>query len=239
MLRLAGIILLLLACVPLHMAWRFLGRHSPWPRRFLAGAGWCAGARVQRVGTPIAAPCLYIANHLSWIDVLILAGATDSAFVAKAEMEHWPLLGWMADLNDTVYVSREARLEAHKQAVRVQNALKSSKPLTLFPEGTTTDGRAMKLFRSSLLAAVSPPPEGVAVQPVAIDYGADGVFVGWTMDESVGQNALRILARPGPIRVTLHFLEPLADAVTHDRKRMAQISQERIGATLCIGIEGQ
>lgn len=232
LLRLTGILLWLVPCLIGHALWRLFRLKSPWPRLFLGGAGWCTGARVCILGLRHKGPVLFIANHLSWIDILLVAGATNSAFVAKADMADWPVLGWLASLNNSVYVSREARLSVAEQMQMVRDALITDQPLTLFPEGTTGDGITLLPFRSSLLAAVTPPPPNVAVQPLAIDYGAHAPRIAWTAEESVGHNALRVLAHPGTITVTLHFL-PLLDAhATADRKLMTADAQAAIAATL-------
>ena len=230
--RLCGIGVLLLLCLPLHGIWRLFRIKSPWPRIFLGGSGWCCGTRVHVSGKRCAGPVLFIANHLSWIDILLVAGATNSAFVAKADMADWPVLGWLASLNNSVYVSREARLTVQDQMMLVRDAIGDRQPLTLFPEGTTADGISLLPFRSSLLAAVTPPPAGVQVQPLAIDYGSAAPDIAWTDDESVGHNAFRVLARRGTLPVTLHFLPPLSGETVRNRKHMAAEAQAAIAQTL-------
>jgi lyso-ornithine lipid O-acyltransferase len=230
--RIAAIFLWLIPCLFGHGLWRLVRQKSPWPRLFLGGAGWCTGTRVRISGDRHDGPVLFIANHLSWIDILVVAGATNSAFVAKADMADWPVLGWLASLNKSVYVSREARLSVAEQMQMVRDALVSDQPLTLFPEGTTGDGITLLPFRSSLLAAVTPPPPNVRVQPLVIDYGEHAPRIAWTAQESVGHNALRVLAQRGTIDVTLHFL-PLLDAHdTSDRKIMTAEAQAAIAARL-------
>lgn len=233
--RIAGVALWLAVCVPLHFLCRLLRLHSPWPRLFLRGAGWCCGMRVTVSGQRVLRDVLYIANHLSWLDILVLAGRTGSAFVAKADMAPWPVIGWLTTLNNSVYVQREARLDVGAQAAALGAALSTGQPLTLFPEGTTGDGITLLPFRSSLLAAVSPPPSGVTIQPVAIDYGSAAPFFGWTGDESFGANALRVLSRPGTAEVVLHFLPPLDHSDFPDRKAMTLHSRQAIAAQLGVG----
>jgi 1-acyl-sn-glycerol-3-phosphate acyltransferase len=219
-------------CVPLHFLWRLLRQPSPWPRLFLRGAGWCCGMRVEVNGERVLRDVLYVANHISWLDILVLAGRTGSAFVAKADMAPWPLIGWLTTLNNSVYVQREARLDVGAQAAALGAALSTGQPLTLFPEGTTSDGTMLLPFRSSLLAAVSPPPAGVTIQPVAIDYGTAAHELGWTGTESFGSNALRVLSRPGLTRVVLHFLPELDHADFPDRKAMTLHSRQAIADRL-------
>lgn len=230
--RVALIALGLLALVPLHGLWRLFGARSPWPAKFLQWAGKSAGADTVVRGTPLKRDVLFIANHVSWLDILVLAGKTGSAFVAKADMAPWPVIGWLATLNNSVYVAREQRLDVGAQALAMKTALETHQPLTLFPEGTTGNGRELLTFRSSLVASVSPPPEGISIQPVAIDYGPPAGDIAWTDDESVGVNALRVMSRPGRLQVTLHFLEPLDHADFADRKAIAAHSRDAIAARL-------
>lgn len=230
--RLALIGLILAICVPLHGLWRLFRLHSPWPRLFLRGSAWAAGFDLSLRGERVLRDVLYIANHVSWLDILVLAGRTGSAFVAKADMAPWPVIGWLATLNNSVYVQREARLDVGAQAAALAAALDTHQPLTLFPEGTTGNGRTLLPFRSSLIAAVSPPPPGVTIQPVAIDYGAQAPSIAWIDDEPVGRNALRVLSYRGRRPVVLHFLAPLSHADFPHRKAIAAHSQQAIAAAL-------
>jgi lyso-ornithine lipid O-acyltransferase len=226
------IIALLGLCLPLHGLWRLVGARSPWAIIFLKWAGKAAGAKVKIVGQPVKHNILYIANHVSWLDILVLAGETGSAFVAKADMIDWPVLGWLASLNNSVYVQRDNRLDVGTQRDAIQAALLTGQPITLFPEGTTANGKELLPFRSSLLATVAPPPQGITVQPVAIDYGPAAPEIAWVEDTSVGQNALMVMARPGRLDVTLHFLEPLDHSEFENRKAMAAHSRAEIAAAL-------
>ncbi len=228
-----GAIALVLAVVILpHLLWRLFDRRSPIAGLFLGTAAKIAGADVRVTGQPIRSNALYIANHVSWLDILTLAGRTRCAFVAKADMKPWPLIGWLTTSNNTVYVERESRQKAHHQATALQSALLSGQPITLFPEGTTNDGRQLFTFRSSLIAAVTPAPEQISIQPVAIDYGAVAGDIAWVGDESFGANALRLLGRRGRFPVTLHFLAPLSHADFADRKAIAAHSRAEIAAAL-------
>jgi lyso-ornithine lipid O-acyltransferase len=188
--------------------------------------------RITSVGKPITRNTLYIANHVSWLDIFAVAASTGSAFVAKADMAPWPVIGWMATLNNSVYVAREDRLSVAAQAAAIQTALSNGQPLTLFPEGTTANGTELLPFRSSLLAAVAPPPPGISIQPIAIDYGKNAPFVAWTEDESVGVNAFRVLGRPGGLDVTLHFMDPLDLINCQDRKTISAFSRTAISTAL-------
>lgn len=228
-LRIAGLLLLLVVMVPPHWLWKQVAR-SPFPRWFLGSAGWICGARARVIGAPIAPHTLLLANHVSWLDILVLAGTTGTRFVSKAEVRDHPLLRWLADENHTLYIERRDRRGVRAQAGEMTAALADHQPLALFPEGTTGDGETMLPFRPALLAAVAPAPEGTSVRPVAIDYGAMRRSLGWTDGESGKVNALRLLARRGHFAVTIHLLEPLLPG--EDRKAMARDAQAAIAAVL-------
>jgi 1-acyl-sn-glycerol-3-phosphate acyltransferase len=217
----------LLVCLPLHYLWRLLGRRSPWPRRFLGLVARAAGMRVRVVGVPLERDVLFLANHLSWLDILVLAGASGTAFVAKAEVEATPVVGWLAGLNDTVFVARSERKAVRGQADALRSALAGGQPVALFPEGTTEGGAEILPFRASLLAALYPPLPGVKVQPVALDYGAAAHDLAWVGDEAGLANVRKVLARPGTVPVTVHFLAPV-DPEAGDRKALAAAARDEI-----------
>jgi len=229
-LRIVAMVLWLLALLPLHGMWRFLGRPSPWPRAFLGGIARIAGARVSVRGNPLPAPVLYLANHQSWLDIMIMAGASGAAFVSKDDVARWPLFGWLASLNNTVFIARSDRSGVRQQADALATALLSGQPIALFPEGTTTDGRALLPFNASLLGAVAPPPSGVRVQPVAIDYGPARADIAWFGEETAGANVMRVLGRRGRFDVSLSFLPPLDEPT--DRKRVALAAHAAVDAAL-------
>ncbi|HEX8582839.1 MAG TPA: lysophospholipid acyltransferase family protein [Allosphingosinicella sp.] len=230
--RVLSIVAGLLACLPLHYFWKLFGRRSPWPRRFLGWVGRSAGFRARSVGTPLGRDVLFVANHLSWLDIMILAGATGTAFVSRDDVGRWPVIGWLSDMNNTVYVDRSNKRAVHGQADTLRSALASGQPVALFPEGTTDGGTNVLPFRASLLSALFPPLPGLKVQPVAIDYGAAGGDIAWTGEEGAGANVRRVLSRRGSAPVTLHFLEPLDPAELGDRKALALASQAAIVAAL-------
>lgn len=227
-LRLAAIAAGLIVCLLPHYGWRLAGRASPWPRLFLAWAGYCCGLRVRVVGRPLRRDVLFVSNHLSWLDILAVAGATGAAFVSKDEVARWPVIGWMARLNNTVFVARSDRRAVRDQADALRGALATGRAVALFPEGTTAGGHEVLPFRASLLASVMPPLPGLTVQPIAIDYGAAAEEIAWVGDEGAKANARRILSRPGVIPVTLHVLESVDPHDVPDRKALAEAARAEI-----------
>lgn len=232
--RLAGLILLFLVCVGPHLLSKWLLRRSRWPRWFLGTAGWICGARARVVGEPLRPHTLLVSNHVSWLDILVLAGATGCRFVSKAELQdHW-FLNWIADQNATLYVERSARGAAGEQALALRDALSGPQPIALFPEGTTGPGGHLLPFRSTLLAAVAPAPPEVEVRPLAIDYGPAASEIGWH-HEPGKQNVLRLLGRKGTLPVTVRLLPPLAKS--DDRKRIAAAAREAIAHALGLQVD--
>lgn len=222
----------LIACLLPHLLYRLFRRPSPWPARFLALAARCLGAQVRVEGNPLGHDAFYISNHVSWIDILILGGHAHCAFVAHDGIARWPLIGWLAAQNHTIFVAREARRHVHRQVDQLREALASHQPIAIFPEGTTGNGATLLPFKPSLLAVMTPPPRDMLVQPVFIDYGDAAQDIAWHSGEPAGANAARVFARRGRLPVTLRFLEPFDPRDLPDRKAVAAEAQKRIAACL-------
>jgi 1-acyl-sn-glycerol-3-phosphate acyltransferase len=221
---------LFLTYVPPHLVSKWLLGRSGWPRRFLKHAALIAGVRPRIEGAPLEPHTFVVANHTSWLDILIRGGWTGTAFVSKAELEGTPLLGWIADQNRTLYIDRAARGDSHGQIRRVTDALEHHQPLTVFPEGTTGSGRQLLPFRPTLLEAVAPAPPNVKVRPAAVDYGEHADVVGWHSGEPGVANFRRVLGHRGIMAVTVRLLDPLEPS--DDRKHLARSAHHAISAAL-------
>ena len=216
--------------MPVHLLWRLLRLPSPWPRVFLRAAGSIVGARRRVVGWPLRRDVVFVANHLSWVDIPVLAGATGSAFVAKSELRDVPLIGWLCQLNHTIFVRREDRMTVIAQIEEIRAAFARGWAVTMFPEGTTGDGVSILPFKAALLAALDPAPPGVLIQPVRIDYGEATRELAWVGDEPGADHARRVLSRAGGFPVTLSFLDPFDPADFGGRKALAAEARRRIEA---------
>ena len=230
--RSLALIALLLVFVPLHYLYRVISYGSPFPMLFLRCAARVCGARVQVVGTHLKRDVFFVANHISWVDILALAGASGTAFVAKAELAEAPVVGWLASLNRTVFVKREHRMGVAEQINALKEALVDNWSVTVFPEGTTTDGQSLLPFKTSMLSVLEPPPPGVLVQPVILDYGAVAEWIGWIGEEGGLNNAKRVLARKGSFSVRLHYLEPFSPEDFKGRKAISIEARRRIEEAL-------
>ncbi|PIX65236.1 MAG: 1-acyl-sn-glycerol-3-phosphate acyltransferase [Sphingomonadales bacterium CG_4_10_14_3_um_filter_58_15] len=238
-LRMALIFAALFVCIPFYYVWRLLRLSNPWPRTFLKIAAFGCGARVKIVGTPIKRDVFFISNHISWVDIAILGGHSGTAFVSKEEIGNWPIIGWLCKLNDTVFVSRSDRMGIARQINQLRDALEETWAITIFPEGTTTDGSTLLPFKAPLLKVLEPPPPGIIVQPIFLNYGENAFEIGWTGEESAPSNAWRLLTRRGSFLVEVHFLEPFDPDHHAGRKKIAAEARRRIAEPLSASLGGK
>lgn len=227
-LRIAGLVLLFGVMGPIHVATKLVFGRSLWPPRFLAAAAWIVGARPHLEGARIKRHTLLVSNHVSWLDILVIGGATGCAFVSKDQLGHG-FIHWLADQNATIYVKRTHMKGAKDQALSIAAALEGEKPVVLFPEGTTGPGTHLLPFRSTLLEAANFASKNVAIRPIVIDYGVTAAEIGW-WHESGKDNVLRLLGRRGTLPVTVHVLGPLDRS--GDRKQLTARARDAIAAKL-------
>lgn len=149
------------------------GWASPARRRTLRQA-WSArllailGLKLEVSGEPLAPGSLLVANHISWVDVFAINAVAPAAFVSKAEVRRWPLIGWLAARNETVFLRRGSRGHARIVNGEIARILADGGLVAVFPEGTTSDGSHVLHFHGALL---QPAIEaGKPVQPVVIAY---------------------------------------------------------------------
>lgn len=231
-LRLVAMVALLAICVTAYYLARPFTRHNPVPRFFLGGIGAIAGMRLRTQGEKVHRSTFLLANHVSWLDIPAIAATTGSAFIAHDGLASTPLLKWLCKMNDTVFVARHDRRSVARQVEDVRTAIRDTGALTIFPEGTTSDGTGLLPFKSSLLSALEPFPEGIAVQPILLHFGPEAADIAWIGEEHGVDNFLRLLARRRPIELTVHFLPVLSGADLTSRKTIALAAREAILARL-------
>jgi len=189
------------------------------------------GFRLRRFGTPLADPVMFVANHVSWVDIEMLHSQRMMGFVAKAEISRWPLVGWVASRGGTIYHHRGSNDSLHGVMHQMVQRLEQGLAVGVFPEGRTTRGDAIgtfhaRIFQPAVLA-------GVPAQPVALKYGLRGdaqTTVAFGERENFLQNFLRLLGEPGRV-AEVHFLEPVASS-EDGRRRMAETCRDRIVAAM-------
>jgi 1-acyl-sn-glycerol-3-phosphate acyltransferase len=140
-------------------------RVQAWSREMLA----VLGIRLELHGQPCASgPMLLVANHISWLDILVMHAARYCRFVSKADVMHWPLIGTLATGGGTIYIERASRRDALRVVHHVAESLARGDVVAVFPEGTTSDGVELLPFHANLIqAAVS---ANAPAQPVALSF---------------------------------------------------------------------
>jgi 1-acyl-sn-glycerol-3-phosphate acyltransferase len=190
------------------------------------------GVRVQVSGA-VAERCLLVANHVSWLDVPALGAQAELAFLSKAEVRRWPLVGWMASLAGTLFIERGAN-QVGLVAREIAIAVAAGRSLVIFPEGTTSDGRQVRRFHPRLFSAVQQP--GLGIQPVAIGYRRGGCMtpdlsVPYIDDDTLLANLLRVLQHPDLV-VSIELLPPLWPGDGDHRRRLAERTRGAIAGAL-------
>lgn len=188
---------------------------SRYERRFMQQVARRLVNRLERTGAEAGGPgTLYVANHISWMDIPLLGSVLDTDFIAKSDVRSWPIIGPLSRRSGTLFVTREERHRVHHQADLIAERLRAGRSLLLFAEGTTSDGLAVLPFRSSLFEAAI---HAARIQPVAIGYHrGDGAglsddemrTIGWTGDDGLLSNLALVsrLSLRGEVRLTPCFV---------------------------------
>ena len=197
-----------------------------WSRQMLA----IMGVELVIKGTPPAhGPLLLVANHISWLDILVMNAAHPARFVSKADVKGWPLLGSLVTGAGTLYIERESRRDAMRVVHQMADALRARDVLAVFPEGTTGDGRDLLPFHANLFqAAIS---AHAPVLPVGLSFinGHNGqhsdapLFVG---DTTLLQSIWSTLRATG-VQAVVHYGQA-QHAEGRDRRTWAQALREAV-----------
>lgn len=166
---------------------------------------------------------------MSWLDVFVINAAYPAAFISKAEVRDWPLIGWLAAKNETVFLRRGSRGHARIVNAEIAGLLARGRQVALFPEGTTTDGSHVHPFHAALL---QPAIEaGAPIQPLALCYRLpDGSFTrapAYDGDVSL-LDSLKAIVAEKEIVARIHVTPQLATAELPDRKRLCQNARAAI-----------
>ncbi|WP_425038742.1 lysophospholipid acyltransferase family protein [Primorskyibacter sp. S187A] len=191
------------------------------------GALWFMGITYVVRGRAMQERGAIVANHGSWLDIFVLNAAKRIYFVSKAEVAGWPGIGWLARATGTVFIARDPR-QARAQKEIFEQRLLAGHKLLFFPEGTSTDGRVVLPFKTTLFAAFFTDElrHELHIQPVTVAYhappGEGERFYGWWGDMSFGPHLLKVLAarRQGTAEVIYHA--PLRVDDFPNRKTLAK-----------------
>jgi 1-acyl-sn-glycerol-3-phosphate acyltransferase len=228
-----------LFCLPMQALLLRLSRRAPvrFAQFYWQGLAVILGLKIRRLGAPVAAarPALFIANHSTWLDIVALGAVLPGAFIAKSEIDGWPLVGLMARLGRTEFVSR-GRATLHEEQKRLSARMAAGDDFILFPEGTTSDGNRVLPFHASFLTLAFGEAQPT-VQPVAVVYDeldglpvrrGDRTMISWHGDMPLAPHALALLKRHS-LRATLWLGAPIAPGTVPDRKALGRVLEARIG----------
>lgn len=189
------------------------------------------GLRIETQGAPPPGGVLLVANHLSYVDILLLAARLPCAFVAKSEVQGWPGIGLLCRLAGVVFVDRNRRRDSRRAASAIDEALARGRTVVLFPEATSTDGSAVLPFRSPLLEPAA--RGGRPVWSAALAYRTPpgsppaATAVCWVGDDAFLPHVNALLTLPSIEGFVRFAPAPIAAA---DRKELARRLQERVAA---------
>ena len=186
---------------------------------------------VVRGQAPVGGPLLLAANHISWLDIVVIHAARHCRFISKAELRHWPLVGVLARGAGTLFIERESRRDAMRVVHHMAERLRAGDVLAIFPEGTTSDGVSLLPFHANLFqAAISAdaPVLPMALRFVDAATGELSLAPCYIGDDTLIGSMWRTLCSPG-ISAVLTFGEPQR-AKGRDRRAWA--------ADLQLAVEG-
>jgi 1-acyl-sn-glycerol-3-phosphate acyltransferase len=212
---------------------------------------WCCrilGLRVRRIGRPTTArPALFVANHISYLDITVFGSLIAGSFIAKREVARWPLFGWLARLQRSVFIDRKMR-STMQQRDSIAARLAGGEALTLFAEGTSGDGNRILPFKSALFSVADHAATGaVTVQPVSVAYTRlDGMPIGralrplfaWYGSMAMAPHLWTVLGL-GTIEIIVEFHPPTTLSDCGSRKMLARYCEERVRGGLARALSGR
>jgi len=245
---------LLMAILPLQ--WLALKRQWPLMRKFPV---WfhrmvlkILNIRVEVLGTPSATdrPLLFVSNHVSWLDIIVLGSTGPLVFIAKSEIASWPMFGTFARMQRSIFVDRAKRHGTGEVNQTIAKTLSGGDPVVLFGEGTSSDGNRVLPFRSALLGGLRDAMEENGrgfVQPVSIAYRKiHGMPMGrqhreiaaWYGDMDLIPHLMRVL-REGAIDVTVAFGKVMEVAHEDDRKVLSRNVESSVRRLVSLSLAGR
>jgi lyso-ornithine lipid O-acyltransferase len=197
--------------------------------------------QVKVIGEPVRGHAvLFVSNHVSWIDIVVIGSIVPVAFVAKREVASWPLVGVTARMQRTVFVDRTRRHQASDAVNQIVQRLAGGTSVVLFAEGTSSDGNRVLPFRSALVGAVKEAgqraEQGILIQPMSICYtGQYGMPMGRAQRPLVAWNGdlefmphIKAFIERGVVDAVVSYGKPIAADGSADRKVMAKTLESTV-----------
>jgi 1-acyl-sn-glycerol-3-phosphate acyltransferase len=197
-------------------------------RAWQAGLMRVFGFRLRHAGQPLRGAVLFVANHVSWLDIVAMHSQRMMGFVAKREIAGWPLVGWMATRGETIFHERGSTESLGGVLHEMLSRLRAGHAVGVFPEGRTRGGAEVGPFHARIFTAAV--EAGAPVQPVALCYGercSAQTIVAFRGREGFLGNLLRLLGEPART-AEVRFLAPIPAGSEEGRRRIAELARERI-----------
>jgi 1-acyl-sn-glycerol-3-phosphate acyltransferase len=192
-----------------------------WFRSFLL----ILGVRVERRGRWRTGAPLWVANHISWLDIVVIGAQAPLTFISKQDVAGWPVFGFLASRTGTLFLRRGDREDTQRVGERMTWLLRQKRTLLLFPEGTSSSGETVLRFHPRLFQPAK--RAGVAVQPIALAYrGEAGKIAPFVGEASFLPHLLRMLRVPQTV-AELSFGPPI-DSELLNRDELAQAARQTI-----------
>jgi len=198
------------------------------------------GIKIKYVGKPHTdGQTIFVSNHMSYLDILVLGTVLRASFVAKKDVASWPVFGFLSKLQQTAFISR-SHVDARKEKNALDTMISDKKSLIIFPEGTSTDGREVIPFKSSLFSiALRNEQSNIMIQPITlamhqvdkheITKQDDHDLYAWhiNMTTPLGEHLWRF-ARSKGAEIHIHFHTPVDANEYSDRKILAKLCHEAV-----------
>jgi 1-acyl-sn-glycerol-3-phosphate acyltransferase len=210
--------------------------------------------KVRVNGEPVRGRAvLFVSNHISWVDIVVIGSIQPVAFVAKSEVRKWPLVGITAQMQRTVFVDRTRRHQAADAIGEIVKRLASGTSVVLFAEGTSSDGNRVLPFRSALVGATKHAADHggggaeILIQPMSICYtGQHGIpmgrqhrpLVAWYGDLDFLPHIRNLITR-GAVDAVVGYGAPVPAHSAADRKKMTQALETTVRTITAATLRGR
>lgn len=200
-------------------------------RWWMQYAGRIVGIRINTYGTPLQTNSLLVCNHISFLDILAISSVLPVRFLAKHHVRYWPVIGYLTTLSGTLYIKRGKRRPLQRCLEALRHALTNTRPVLIFPEGTTSPGTEVLPFHSGLFQAAI--DRRVPVQALTLHYRRNEQadrLAAYIDNDNFLLSLLRLMARD-KTEVHLSFTPPI-DSQGHTRRSLAAFCHARISQNL-------
>ncbi len=190
------------------------------------------GLRIHVHGEAVTGPALFVCNHISWHDIVVLQSIMPTGFIAKHEIRHWPIIGWMAYRGNTLFIKRGTRNAIHAITHAMSKRFRAQQSMLLFPEGTTSTGESILPFRSRLY--VPAIETQTPIQTLGIYYDSDNSNckeLAYVEDATLIAHAWRLMAIPN-IDVYVHFHPEVTATNKQDRRELGKLTHAQVTTLL-------